>query len=335
MFTSPFLTTTHRLLLGGTRLLAAVGAALALCGAAVADNWPSRPLHIIVPYTAGGAVDALARLTGQHLSARVGQPVLVENKPGAGSNIGMEAAAQATPDGYTLLMAANSLATNNALYPDLRFDGLRDFTPVAQIGYAPLMIVVPASSPIHTLQELLDTARKSPGTLSYASSGNGSSSHLAGESLKIAARIDVLHVPYRGAAPAMTDLLGGRISYMAVNPAEALQHIQAGRLRALAVAAKQPLAILPDVPTAAAAGLPGYEEAVWWGLVAPAGTPDSIVARLNRDVRAAMDEPAMKARLDALGVIAQPGPPEQFADFIEAETARARQVVEAAHIQPN
>ncbi|MBO1114581.1 tripartite tricarboxylate transporter substrate binding protein [Bordetella petrii] len=320
----------------GKRLLAALAATLALWGGAVqAAAWPSQPLRIIVPYTAGGAVDALARLTGQYLAPRVGQPILIENKPGAGSNIGMEAAAHAAPDGYTLLMAANSLATNNSLYPDLRFNGLRDFAPVAQIGYAPLMIVVPADSPIHSLRELLETARKSPGKLSYASSGNGSSSHLAGESLKIAAGIDVLHVPYRGAAPAMTDLLGGRISYMAVNPAEAAQHIKAGRLRALAVAAPQRLAILPDVPTAAEAGLPGYEEAVWWGLVAPAGTPAAIVTRLNHDVRAALDEPAMKARLDALGVIERPGPPDQFAAFIKAETARARQVIQTAHIKPN
>jgi len=318
------------------RLLAILGAVLALSGGpARADTWPSQPLRIIVPYTAGGAVDALARLTGQHLSPRVGQPILVENKPGAGSNIGMEAAAHAAPDGYTLLMAANSLATNNSLYPDLRFNGLRDFAPVAQVGYAPLMIVVPADSPMQTLGQLLDAARRSPGKLSYASSGNGSSSHLAGESLKIAAGIDVLHVPYRGAAPAMTDLLGGRISYMAVNPAEAVQHIRAGRLRALVVAARHRLAILPDVPTSAEAGLPGYEEAVWWGLVAPAGTPAAIVARLNRDVRDVLKEPAMKARLDALGVIEQPGPPEQFAAFIKAETARARQVIQTARIQPN
>ncbi|HYG44018.1 MAG TPA: tripartite tricarboxylate transporter substrate binding protein [Bordetella sp.] len=318
------------------KLLAALGIALAACGAAAqAADWPSQPVRIIVPYTAGGAVDALARLTGQQLAPRLGQPVLVENKPGAGSNIGMEAAAHAAADGYTLLMAANSLATNNTLYPDLRFNGMRDFAAVAQVGYAPLMIVVPADSSLRTLQDLLDTARKSPGTLSYASSGNGSSSHLAGESLKIAAGIDVLHVPYRGAAPAMTDLLGGRISYMPVNPAEAMQHIRAGRLRALAVAAKERLALLPDVPTAAEAGLPGYEEAVWWGLVAPASTPPAIVARLNREVRAALDDSAMKERLDALGVITRPGASGQFADFIKTETARARQVIEAAHIQPN
>ncbi|GAB1576770.1 tripartite tricarboxylate transporter substrate binding protein [Bordetella petrii] len=320
----------------GPRWLAVLGAAAALwAGTAQADAWPSRPLRIIVPYTAGGAVDALARLASQYLTGRLGQPILVENKPGAGSNIGMEAAANAPPDGYTLLMAANSLATNNWLYPDLRFNGLRDFAPVAQIGYAPLMIVVPAASPARTLQDLLAAARKAPGTLSYASSGNGSSSHLAGESLKLAAQVDVLHVPYRGAAPAMTDLLGGRISYMPVNPAEAVQHIRAGKLRALAVAARERLAILPDVPTAAEAGLPGYEEAVWWGLVAPAGTPPEILSRLNRDVRAALDEPAMKERLGELGVIARPGPAAQFAEFIKSETARAGRVIEVAHIQSN
>src|SRR6266550_5608303 len=227
--------------------------------AANAQTYPNKPIRIIVPYAAGGAVDIIARIIGQPLSEQLKQPVIVDNRPGASANIGMELAAKAAPDGYTLLMASNGIATNMALFPNLTFDGRRDFVPIAKIGYAPLVIVAPASSPAKSLNDLIAMATAEPGKLTYASAGNGSSGHLAGELLKSTAKIDVLHIPYKGGAPAITDLLGERISFMPINPVEVMAHIRAGRLRALAVASDKRFPLMPDVPTVAEAGLPGYE----------------------------------------------------------------------------
>src|SRR5436309_12689217 len=201
-----------------------------------AQSYPNRPIKIIVPYAAGGAVDIVARNIGQPLAEALKQPVIVDNRPGASANIGMEIAAKAAPDGYTLLMASNGIATNMALFPNLTFDGRRDFAPIAKIGYAPLVIVVPTSSPAKSLKDLITMAKAEPGKLTYASAGNGSSGHLAGELLKSTATIDVLHVPYKGGAPAITDLLGERITFMPINPVEVIAHIRAGKLRTLAVA---------------------------------------------------------------------------------------------------
>ncbi len=303
--------------------------------AALAQEWPAKPIHIVVPYAAGGAVDTVARLTGQRLAERLGQPVIVDNKPGASANIGLDAVAKATPDGYTLLMTANAQATNASLFAHLPYDPQRDFTPVAQVGYAPLVIVVPAASPAHTFKELLAQAKAEPGKLSYASAGNGSSGHLAGEALKQAAHIDVLHVPYKGGAPALTDLLGERISFMPINPVEVMAHIRSQKLRALAVASPTRIDLLPDVPTVAESGLPGFDVSVWWGLVAPGGTPRSVVTRLNAEMQKVLAEPALRERLTALGAVITPGSAEQFAEFIRAETARWNRVIKAANIKPD
>ena len=211
--------------------------ALAACAlGAHAQPYPARPIRIVVPYAAGGAVDVVARTVGQPLAEALKQPVIIDNKPGAGANIGMEFVAKSAADGYTLLMASNGIATNMALFPNLSFDGRRDFVAIAKIGYAPLVIVVPASSPAKSLADLIAMAKAEPGKLTYASAGNGSSGHLAGELLKSTAKIDVLHVPYKGGAPAITDLLGERISFMPINPVEVIAHVRAGKLRALAVA---------------------------------------------------------------------------------------------------
>jgi len=300
-----------------------------------AQSYPTRPIKIIVPYAAGGAVDIVARNVGQPLAEALRQPVIVDNRPGASANIGMEMAAKSAPDGYTLLMASNGIATNMALFPNLAFDGRRDFAPIARVGYAPLVIVVPASSPAKSLKDLIAMAKAEPGKLTYASAGNGSSGHLAGELLKSSAKIDVLHVPYKGGAPAITDLLGERISFMPINPVEVLAHIRSGRLRALAVASDKRFALLPEVPTAGEAGLPGYEASVWWGLVAPAKTPPEIVRQLNAETNKALADPAIAGKLSELGVVITPGTPEQFAAFINSQTELWAGVIKSAGIRPD
>src|SRR5438105_8248779 len=312
-----------------------LGAVLVAAATAHAQPYPNRPIKIIVPYAAGGAVDIVARTIGQPLSEAMKQPVIVENKPGASANIGMEFVAKSAPDGYTLLMASNGIATNMALFPNLAFDGRRDFAPIAKIGYAPLVIVAPASSPAKSFKDLIAMAKAAPGKLTYASAGNGSSGHLAGELLKSAARIDVLHIPYKGGAPAITDLLGERISFMPINPVEVMAHIRAGRLRALAVASDKRLPLLPDVPTATEAGLPGYEASVWWGLVAPAKTPLEIVRQLNAKTNKALANPTIANKLGELGVVITPGAPDQFAAFIKSQTELWSVVVKSAGIKPD
>jgi len=302
---------------------------------AQAQPYPNRPIKIVVPYAAGGAVDIVARTVGQPLSEALKQPVIVDNRPGASANIGMELVAKATPDGYTLLMASNGIATNMALFPHLAFDGQRDFVAIAKIGYAPLVIVVPASSPAKTLKDLIAMAKAEPGKLTYASAGNGSSGHLAGELLKSTAKIDVLHVPYKGGAPAITDLLGERISFMPINPVEVIAHIRGGRLRALAVASDKRFALLPDVPTAAEAGLAGYEASVWWGLIAPAKTPPETVQQLNTETDKVLANPANANKLAELGVVVTPGTSEQFTAFVKAQTQLWSGVIKSAGIQPD
>jgi tripartite-type tricarboxylate transporter receptor subunit TctC len=312
-----------------------LGVALLAPLTAHAQAYPDRLIKIIVPYPAGGAVDIVARTIGQPLAEALKQPTIIDNRPGASANIGMNMVAKATPDGYTLLMASNGLATNMALFPSLTFDGRRDFAPIAKIGYAPLVIVVPVSSPVKSLKELIAMAKAEPGKLTYASAGNGSSGHLAGELLKSTAKIDVLHIPYKGGAPAITDLLGERISFMPINPVEVIAHIRAGRLRALAVASDKRSPLLPDVPTATEAGLAGYEASVWWGLVAPVKTPLEIVRQLNVETNKALANPAIADKLSELGVVVTPGTPDQFAAFIKAQTKLWSGVIKANGIQPD
>ncbi len=300
-----------------------------------AQTYPNRLIKIIVPYAAGGAVDIVARVVGQPLAEALKQPVIVDNRPGASANIGMEMAAKAPPDGYVLLMASNGIATNMSLFPNLAFDGRRDFAPIARIGYAPLILVVQASSPVKSLRDLIAMAKAQPGKLTYASAGNGSSGHLAGELLKSTAKIDVLHVPYKGGAPAITDLLGERITFMLINPVEVLAHIRAGRLRALAVASDRRLPLLPDVPTAAEAGLAGYEASVWWGLVAPTKTPLEVVRQLNAETNKVLANPLIANKLGELGVVITAGTPDQFAAFIKSQTEVWSGVIKSAGIRPD
>jgi len=307
----------------------------ALPATAQTPAYPDRTIKIVVPYAAGGAVDIVARIVGQALAEQLKQPVIVDNRPGASANIGMDLVARAAPDGYTLLMASNGLTTNMALFPTLSFDGRRDFAPIARVGYAPLVIVVPAASPAKSLKDLIAQAKAKPGDLSYGTAGNGSSGHLAGELLKASAGIDVLHVPYKGGAPAITDLLGEHLSFMPINPLEVMPHVQAGKLRVLAVGSDKRFLLLPDVPTAIEAGVPGFEASVWWGLVAPARTPLDIVARLNSETNKALHDPAIAKKLADLGVVTTPGSSAEFASFIAKQTEVWSAVIKKAGIRPD
>jgi tripartite-type tricarboxylate transporter receptor subunit TctC len=320
------------------RMLACCGMLLGAApfgGMAQAQDYPVRPVKLVVPFSPGGAVDILARIIGQRLSEQMGQPVIVDNRPGANSNLAAELVVKAPADGYTVLIAANGLATNTTLYPNLPFNVLRDLAPVARIGYAPLILVTAPSFPARSLKELIAMGKAGPGKLTYASAGNGTSSHLAGEMLKVSAQVDVLHVPYKGGAPAIVDLLGERISFMLLDPLQVMSHIKAQRMRALAVGSPKRLSLLPDVPTAAEAGLPGFEASVWWGFVVPAKTPREIVARLNAETLKALADPAVKEKLADMGVVITAGTPEQFAEFIKAETDRWAGLIRSSGIQPD
>lgn len=313
-------------------LAAALSLAASAASAASAETYPARPIRLVVPYAAGGGVDIVARSVGQKMSVLLKQPIIVDNRPGASTNIGMEAVAKAAPDGYTIMMASNSLATNAALFAKLPFDPARDFMPVARVGQASLVLVVPAKSSVASLKGLVSQAQAQPGKLSYASAGNGSSGHLAGELFKEAAHIDVLHVPYKGGAPAIIDLLGERISFMPINPLEVITHIRAGTLRAIAVASDQRTPLLPDVPTSREQGLPGFTASVWWGLVAPAKTPPAVVHALNTAANAALGDPDVRKQLAQLGVTILPGTPEAFGQFVRGETTTWNGVIRKAGI---
>jgi tripartite-type tricarboxylate transporter receptor subunit TctC len=315
-------------------LLALSSLAIALAAQSLpAQTWPQRPVHIVVPFAPGGAVDAIARAVGQRLAEQLGQQVVIDNRPGASANLGTEAVARAAPDGYTLLMAANGLATNVTLFPTLSFDALRDFAPVARVGEAPVVMVVPVGSPLQSVDDLIAAAKREPGRLTYGSAGNGSSNHLAGEMFKAAAGVNLLHVPYKGGAPALTDLLGGRITVMLHNTVEVLPQLRANRLRALAVSSTERIALLGTVPTMREAGLPGYQASVWWGLVAPARTPREVVARLNAETVKALDNPQLRTLLAEMGVVPRPGSSEDFGRFLRDEVERWGKVIRGAGIE--
>lgn len=295
--------------------------------------YPSKPIRLVVPFAAGGAVDTVGRVVGERLSTQMGQPVIVDNRPGANANIGTENVARSAPDGYSLLVAANGVVTNNTLYPKLSFNGLRDFVAVARLGYAPLVLVVPASAPYKSVPELLAAARAKPGDMSYGSAGNGSSGHLAGALLASVGKFDALHVAYKGGSPALVDLIAGRTSFMLLNPLEVLPHIQSGRLRALAVSGAQRAPMLPNVPTMAEAGLPNFDASVWWTLLAPAGTAPEVVAKLNAETRKALADAGTREKLGALGAVITPSSPQEAAAFLKSESAKWERVIRAADIK--
>jgi tripartite-type tricarboxylate transporter receptor subunit TctC len=311
-------------------MLSMIAAAIAF--PAGAQTFPSKPIKIVVPFAAGGAVDVVARVVGQRISDQVNQPVIVDNKPGGHANIGADFVAKSPPDGYTLLLGANGLASNMTLHKNIPFDTLRDFAPVAGVGYAPLVFVVPAASPARTLQEFIAMARAKPGEFTYGTAAAGGSGHLATELLKSEAKFDALHVPYKGGAPALTDLMGERISFMLLNPIEVVPHVKSGRLRALAVSSPKRLPMLPDVPTFKEAGISGFEASVWWGFVAPAKTPKDVVARLESEVLKALENDAVRDKLVSLGAVVEPMNSAQFGQFLKSEVDKWARVIKSAKI---
>ncbi len=322
-----------------SRQLGRLGAVLGLAAAMVApfgvraaDGFPDKPVRIVVPYAAGGGVDIVTRLITQKMSDELKQPVIVDNRPGAATNIGMEHVARSAPDGYTLLTASNTLASNAALFPKLSFDPAKDFAPIGAIGYAPLVVVVRSDASAKSLKDLVAEGRAQPDRLSYGSAGNGSSGHLGSELLKAEGGFKALHIPYKGGSPAVTDLLGGRLSFMSINPLEVVSHIKSDKLRALAVLNPHPSKLLPDVPTAAAQGLPGADATVWWGLVGPVGMPPAVVQRLNQALQAALADPAIKQRMGEMGAEITPGSAEDFGRFVAEETVKWGKVIRAAGI---
>jgi tripartite-type tricarboxylate transporter receptor subunit TctC len=312
--------------------LAAGAAALPVVGrVAWAQAYPTRPVRIIVPVAPGGALDIIARIIGQQLSGRLGQPFVVENRPGAGTNIGIEAAVRAPADGYTLLLIPQSVTTNATLYENLSFNFIRDIVPVAMLSSLPLVMEVSPQVPAKTVGEFIAYAKSNPGKVTMASGGTGSASHVGGEFFKLMTGIDMLHVPYRGGSPALTDLIGGQVQVMFSPLPESIGAIKAGNVRALAVATAARSEALPEVPTVADS-VPGFEASTWQGIGAPRNTPAEIVERLNWEINAVLADPKIKERLAELGSVPTPMSPADFKNLIVAETAKWGKVIRAANI---
>ena len=312
--------------------------ALVLCveSAAAQERYPQRPLRIVVPFAAGGSTDIFARLVGERLSGALGQPVVIENRPGAAGNIGGEFVARSAPDGYTLLMATTGvMSINNALYKDMTYDSSRDFEYVVFIASITNALVVPTDSPLRSVTDLIAAAKRAPGRLSFASSGAGASTHMSGELFKSMAGVDLLHVPYKGSGLAMPDVIAGRVSMMFDNMPGAMPHIRAGTLRAIAVTGLGRSSALPEVPTVAESGVPGYESLSWSGIAVPAGTPRDVVARLNREINAILAAPEMRQKLADQGAEAVGGTPEAFAEHAKRERDKWSRVIREASIAIN
>lgn len=301
---------------------------------AYSQSFPNKPIKIVVPYSAGGTTDMLARAVGQKMSEKWGQSVLVENKPGANGIIGIDLVAKARPDGYTLGIASpGTHASNQSLYETLPHDPIKDFTPVSLLVRAPMVMVVNANVPIKSVSDLLAAAKKDPGKLTVASGGTGSSQHLAAELFEYMAGVDLTHVPYKGGGAAYTDLLGGRVEVMIDALQQSMPHIKSGRLRPIAVASAQKLPQLPEVPTIAESGVPGYESGAWYGLVAPAGLPKDVLSQIATEVDRILKLPDIKARFEDPGLVVVGGEPEVFAEHIRIETEKLGKVIKAANIK--
>jgi tripartite-type tricarboxylate transporter receptor subunit TctC len=313
--------------------LSLIGLALAGIGSASADtNYPTRVVKWVVGYPAGGTTDILARLLGQYLSEHLGQQVIIENRPGAGNNIATEGVVNAPPDGYTLLLVNPANGINASLYKKLSFNFIRDIAPVAGIGRVPNLMTVNPQVPAKTVAEFIAYAKENPGKVNLASSGNGTSVHLSGELFQAMTGVKLTHVPYRGSAPALTDMISGQVQVLFDNMPSVLPHAQSGALRPLAVTTTERSAALPDVPTVAET-VPGYEASAWFGMGAPKGTPPEVIEKLNKAVNDALADPKIKARLTELGATTMPTTPAGFGDVIKAETEKWAKVVEFAGVK--
>jgi tripartite-type tricarboxylate transporter receptor subunit TctC len=315
--------------------IAAVAALATLTGiasaVAQAPTYPAKPIRLVVPFPAGGSLDVVARAIGQKLTESWGQPVVIDNRPGAGGNIGADLVAKSAPDGYTILEGALSThAVNVSLYSKMPYDPVRDFAPITLVAVTPNVLVLNPSVPANSVKELIAYAKANPGKLSFGSGSNGSAGHLAGELFKTEAGIDMVHVPYKGAAPAMQDLLGGRIQLMFDNLANSMQQVRAGKLKALAVTTEHRSALVPELPTLSEAGLPGFDISTWWGFMAPAGTPKEIVAKWNAEVTKILNTPEMKAFFAQQGAEPAPTTPEAFAAMIQREIPKYAKIVKAS-----
>ena len=289
--------------------------------------WPARPVKLVVGYAAGGATDVIARMIAIKLGEQLGQPVVVDNRSGANSNVSAEIVARSPADGYTLYVYTIANTINASLYDKLGYDPLKDFEPIGLIAKIPNILVINEKLPIKSVADFVQFAKESPGGITFASSGSGSSIHLSGEMFKMVAKLNMLHVPYRGSAPAMNDLLGGQVQSMFDNTPSALPHVRGGRLRAIAITSAQRSPLLPDVPTLAESGFPGFEVQSWFGLAAPAGTPRPVVDRLNAELGKVLTNPDVRQRLLNLAATPAPGTPEQMRSFATAEVKRWYDVV--------
>jgi tripartite-type tricarboxylate transporter receptor subunit TctC len=319
------------------KCLAALAAATVTTLAGAQPSWPQKPIHIVVPFTPGGSTDILARSIGAELNKAWGQPVVIDNVPGAGGSLGADRVAKAPADGYTLLMGhIGTLAVTPSIYPKLPYDPVKSFAPVAWVARVPNVLVVNPKVKATTLAEFLGLARAQPGRLNYASGGNGSAAHIAMEYLKLKGGIFVVHVPYRGTAPAVNDVIAGQVDAIFTGAPAVIPFVKSGQLRALAVSSPKRLQSLPDLPTVAESGgkeLAGFEADQWYGIVAPAGTPREVVAKLNAQVNASLEAPALKNRLQAEGAEATPATPEVFGRLIASEIERWRPVVKAGKVR--
>jgi tripartite-type tricarboxylate transporter receptor subunit TctC len=314
--------------------LVALGAGLAGVPAAWAQTYPSKPIRLVVPFTPGGSTDILARAIGLELTKAWGQSVVVENVAGAGGAIGADKVAKSPADGYTLLMGhIGTLSVNPSLYPKLPYDPVKDFAPVAWVARVPNVLVVNPNIKANTLKEFVALAKSTPGQINYGSGGNGSAANLATEYFKMQTNTSLLHIPYRGTAPAVNDLLGGQIQVLFTGAPAVISHIKSGQLRALAVSSPQRLDAMPDLPTVAESGYKGFEADQWYGVVAPTGTPAAIVTRLNTQINLALNSPELKARLTQEGAVATPATPEVFGQLIAREIARWKPVIQSGRVK--
>ena len=310
-----------------TRLLSAVCLATAAIMPAVAQQYPTKPIKLILPFPTGGATDVMSRILAEKLTSRLGQPVIVENKPGAGTMLASEYVAKAPADGYTLLMAASSLVIAPSLYSKVNYDPIKDFTPVTQVAAVIHLVVVNPNLPVKSIQELITYLKANPGKVSYGSTGSGTSTHLEAELFKKMAGVEIEHIPYKGSTPALADLVGGQTSMMFDPIASSKPYLESGRLRALAVTTAQRSLSAPDLPTVAESGLPGYEAMPWLGIVAPAGTPKAVVDRLYKEVSEVLKMQDVKDRFKSLGLDIIGNTPAEFATFIAQDQKKWDQVI--------